>query len=68
LPGLSIREKLLHLKKTQRWLVKELRENGFPSLYEPKFSRILDGDHYSDSEEILKTAIAILDREKAPNG
>lgn len=66
--GWKIREYLLRLKQvdrniTQRWLVKQLRKRGFSTLWEPRFTNILDGMKSADSDAVLETSLDILQKE-----
>ncbi|MDU7339326.1 MAG: hypothetical protein E7L17_14580 [Clostridium sp.] len=66
--GLKVRECLIRLKQadkniSQRWLVRQLRKNGFGTLWEPAFTNILDGLKTASSEAILETALEILEKE-----
>ncbi|QAT48549.1 hypothetical protein EQM14_01445 [Caproiciproducens sp. NJN-50] len=60
--GLNIQIRLKKIHLTQRWLLQQLHERGFGSLYEPLLSSILKGIYtgpladsvISASEDILK--------------
>ena len=60
--GKRIKIRLLEIGKTQRWLCRQLNQNGFKSLVESTLSSILTGDYtgplaenvLKESEEILK--------------
>lgn len=66
--GLKVREYLIRLKCadksiSQRWLVRQLRKNGFSTLWEPQFTNILDGLKTANSDMVLETAINLLKKE-----
>lgn len=59
--GLNIQIRLKKLHLTQRWLVKQLHGRGFPTLYEPKLSDILNGAYTGPmADAVLGTSDRII--------
>ena len=65
--GTKIKQRLVGLGKTQRWLCVKLKENGFSSLYETRLCAIIKGSYTGGSADaILDASERILDQaEKA---
>jgi hypothetical protein len=63
--GLDLVIALKKQHKTQRWLLSELKENGFPLLTESSLSSILSGSYkYGMAKDVLnKSAEIILNNE-----
>lgn len=61
--GTKIKQRLVGLGKTQRWLCVKLKENGFSSLYETRLCAIIKGSYTGGSADaILDASERILDQ------
>lgn len=61
--GTKIKQRLIGLGKTQRWLCVKLKENGFSSLYETRLCAIIKGSYTGGSADaILDMCEIILDK------
>ena len=65
--GTKIKQRLIGLGKTQRWLCIQLKQNGFSTLYETKLSAIIKGSYTGGcADSVLDMCEIILDKaEKA---
>ena len=61
--GTKIKQRLIGIGKTQRWLLAKLKENGFTTLYDTRLCSIINGSYTSGTAEVILDKIErILDQ------